>query len=482
MIVSVGIYREHLRLKAGVALRSKGADTKGMLGLKRAEETVIKGLSTAEGERSSTGVSMAEGATLDGFTITGVGTYDHERWKFHHATHGENQDHDHIGEYAAPAVGADGVNCTIVNNIVHHNGHTGIASRGAEGTIVTPLVKSNICYRNMGGGIGFMGGSSGVIAGNTCYENFFAGIGHSRASPLVENNECHGNVRAGIGISNGAHPVVRRNKCYRNRRAGIGIRTGKDTAPVVTDNDCYENGMAGIGCEDGAAPLIQGNRCLRNQLAGIGARGNARPLIMDNECRDNKASGIGFDHCDNGRAVVRNNLVIDNAMVAIGIHSGWKVELLDNQLSRQGGLPPIVMVFDGAECGLRGNTISGDGVAGVRVGGTAHLSNNNINGGTVRKSGPPHFGVWALAGSRVILSNNEFTSWRHALHASEATVTAFDNTAEDFAGTGFLVIDPAEPAQVFDNVARSNDPKAVAVRVEGDDGAVRNNKVLPMKK
>ncbi|NIP95473.1 MAG: DUF1565 domain-containing protein, partial [Akkermansiaceae bacterium] len=213
VVVKAGTYRERLRLKPGLTVRSAGGDDRGERGLKRAEETVIDGGGVLpEGAGARPGVAMAEGATLDGFTVTRVGRYDEERWKKHHATRGDEQHHEHIGGFGSPGIGADGVNCTIVNNIVHHNGHTGIALRGAEGKHIAPVVRSNISCRNMGGGIGIMHGASGVVSGNACFENFHAGIGHSGASPLVEDNDCHGNIRAGIGISEGACPVVRRNK------------------------------------------------------------------------------------------------------------------------------------------------------------------------------------------------------------------------------------------------------------------------------
>ena len=316
-------------------LRSAGDDTKGARGLKRAEETVLEGGGALPaGAAGTPGVAMAEGSVLDGFTVTKVGLYDDASWKKHHASRGSDQEHEHIGGFGSPGVGADGVTCTIRNNIVHHNGDTGIAIRGAESKPVTPLVRDNVCFRNMGGGIGIMRGASGLVTGNTCFENFYAGIGHSGARPVVENNECFANIRAGIGISEGACPVVRQNRCYQNRRAGIGIRTGAETAPVVEDNECFENGMAGIGTDEGAAPLIRRNRCLRNEMAGIGARHDARPEIVDNECRDNKLAGIGFAECEDGRAVVRGNRVIGNRLVAIGVHAGWKVEIADNTLAR----------------------------------------------------------------------------------------------------------------------------------------------------
>lgn len=474
VLVSPGTYHEQLVLKENVTVRSVGDDKQGTTGLLRAEQTIVDG-----GELQKTGVTMAEGATFDGFTVTRVGRYDEAKWEKHHATRGDEQEHEHIGGYGAPGIGADGVSCTIRNNIVHHNGDTGIAIRGAEGRLVAPTVSANHCFRNMGGGIGIMRGASGVITGNTCHENFFAGIGHSGASPLVTGNICHGNIRAGIGISEGASPVVRANRCYRNRRAGIGIRTGHHTRPVVEGNECFENGMAGIGTEEEAAPVIRDNRCHHNELAGIGARDDAHPIIIDNVVRENKQAGIGLAECETGRAIMIGNTVAENAMVAVGVHAGWSVSLEGNTLSRTGGLPPIVMVFEGAQARLHGNTITGEGVAGVRVAGTVTLTDNEVAGLKMRPGGPPNFGVWALPGSTVSLQGNRFASWRHALHADQATVVVMDNRARDFRSPAFVVRNSPRPAHAVGNTAISNKPDDQAVAIDGPAGAIAGNRTTP---
>ena len=387
ILVAAGVYLERIRLKPGVVVRSAGDDEPGMTGLKRAEATIIDGGGEAG---DGPGVAMAEGATLDGFTITNVGTYDDAEWNRHFKTQGEEQAHEPIGQPGTAGIGVIGVTCVISNNIVHHIGYSGIAIEGVTGKQCSPHVFRNVCYRNMGGGIGCMKKSTANVEDNTCFENFYAGIGHDDASPLVTCNVCYGNVRAGIGISEGSQPVVRNNRCYRNRRAGIGVRTGNTTRPVIENNDCYENDMAGIGAREESAPIIRGNRCYRNRLAGIGSRTDATPTIIDNECYENdesgigqqsnahtvlignychhnKMSGIGFAACELGRSSVLNNRVIDNALVAVGINSGWSVTLTGNEFSRDAGLPPIVMVFAGAEATFTNNVISGVGVAGIRV-------------------------------------------------------------------------------------------------------------------
>ena len=76
VLVSAGTYRERISLKPGITVRSEGGEEQGALGLKRAEATIING--KIEGA-TKPGVEMAEDSTLDGFSVTGVGEYDHER-------------------------------------------------------------------------------------------------------------------------------------------------------------------------------------------------------------------------------------------------------------------------------------------------------------------------------------------------------------------------------------------------------------------
>ncbi|MCA9004256.1 MAG: right-handed parallel beta-helix repeat-containing protein [Planctomycetaceae bacterium] len=494
VLVAAGTYHERLHLKPNITLKSTGDESRGSRGLKRAETTIIDGSQQDEGA----GVLMAENAVLDGFTITGVGEYDEQKWNHHHATRGEQQSHEHIGAPGTPGIAIMGVTCKVQNNIVHHIGYTGIAIQTTEGKRCTPHVYRNICYRNMGGGIGSMHDSQAVIEENTCFENFYAGIGHDDASPTVINNTCYENIRAGIGISEGSCPLVRHNKCYRNRRAGIGTRTGANTRPLIEENECYENGMAGIGTSESASPLIRKNRCFQNRLAGIGSRTDATPTIVGNECfqngesgigqqsdavttlinnycHHNKTAGLGFADCKTGRSTVINNRIIDNDQVAVGIHSGWTVQLSGNELSRKGGMPPIIMVFAGADATLTGNTIRGGGVAGIRVLGKLRAENNEFAGTSLRKVGPPNFAVWALPGSEVTLIGNRFHHWRHALHASEAAIVASHNQISDFHRTALLIQNPTVPAHVFDNIAVSTSPTAEVLTLTGQAGTVTGN-------
>ena len=468
VLVTAGTYHERIRLKPGVTVRSEGDDAKGKLGLRRAEATVIDGnIAGADGP----GVAMAEESTLDGFTVTGVGKYDDALWNKHHATQGNEQSYEHIGVPGTAGISVIGVShCTVVNNIVHHIGYTGIAIMGEDGKRVSPRIIGNVAYRNMGGGIGSMRGSTAIIEANVCFENFYAGIGHSNASPLVIDNVCYGNIRAGIGISEGSRPVVRGNKCYRNRRAGIGIRTGETTAPLVEYNECYENGMAGIGVRADATPVIRHNRCYRNAMAGIGCRTGARPIIIANECFENMMSGIGVR--SKAKALIVDNRCVENKQVAIGVVQGSNAYIVRNVLERTGGMPPMVAIRDDSSALLVDNTLTGGGVAGVLVQGTATILDNHFKGnGPRRGPGPPNFGVWIQAGSTVTFCGNRTERWRHALFASGAKrVYAIGNTAVRFLGRAIVVEKSELPSRVFDNVAMPDSKKENSTRVDDSQG------------
>ena len=441
ILVAPGTYRERIALKPGIHLRSAGPDEKGTIGLQRAGATILDG-GGVNGD--APGVTMAEGSTLDGFTVTNVGKYDEAKWQKDWDEKGANQSHEHIGLFGTPGIAITGVDCTVIHNIVHQNGDTGIAIRGVEGKRCSPTVSANVCYRNMGGGIGSMMGSTAIIDGNTCFENRFAGIGHDNASPLVTRNECYRNIRAGIGVSEGASPVVRNNRCYQNRKAGIGVRTGAATRPVIEDNDCYENEMAGIGSEEKAAPIIRGNRCYRNKLTGIGCRDHSSSTIVENHCYENAAAGIGLDSAaavllrnrvekneasgigisGESRATLIGNTCLENRLVAVGIPNGGEAFLQDNTLVRTEGMPPILAILGGSKAVLTGNTIRGGGVAGIMLQGQIEAIDNVLEG---QGKGA---GILARENSEATLSGNRISGYKESVRDQKARSVIYINEPE----------------------------------------------------
>lgn len=470
ILVFAGTYNERIQLKPGIVVRSFGNNTHGAIGIKRAEVTIIDGGGKA-GEEP--GVLMAEGSSLDGFSITRIGLFDQAVWKKHFDSQGEELGDDEgavQAEGTIPAVSIHGLNCTVINNIVHHNGDVGIAITGSESERKVPLVVDNVSYRNLGGGIGVADLAQPIIRGNSCYENLRAGIGCRNSNPIILGNKCFNNIRAGIGCREGARPIVRENECYRNRRAGIGIRT-KRTAPVVENNECYENEMAGIGNRDGAEPTIRNNQCFKNKMAGIGSDGS-RSLIVGNECRENLMAGIGLT--GKAKATLQNNKCIDNKLVAVGVTQGSTATICGNHFSRTGGMPPIIAVRDGSTATIQNNVIQGGGVAAVLVQGNVRLNDNTFVG-TGAKQGNA---VWAWEGSSAIVSDNAFDGYRAAVNASKSTMIVTGNTIERFQRTAIIVKDSQRPAHVYGNKATTVDPQAKVVDVQGPSGVVESNKLL----
>jgi hypothetical protein len=473
--VAPGKYMERVRLKPGITLRSDGDDAKGADGLKRAEATIIDG-GGKEGKQA--GVVMAEGSTLDGFTITNIGHYDEATWKKHFDSQGEelgDEEGSVQAEGTTPAISIQGVPCTVTNCIVHHNGDVGIGVLGNDKAKTAPLVTDNLVYRNMGGGIGVAEGAEPIIRGNVCKENLRAGIGCRKANPIITDNQCFQNVRAGIGCREGAKPVLRGNKCFKNRRAGIGIRM-EGTAPVVESNECDENDMAGIGCRDGAKPILRNNVCRKNKMAGIGCRDGAKPLIVGNECRENEQAGIGVQK--KAVAIIQGNKCLENKLVAIGVTEESMATIIDNDLSRTGGQPPMIAVKDGSTAKIRDNRINGGGVAAVLVQGKATITGNTFVGLGAKQGNA----VWVWENATATISDNTIDGYRTAVNATKATVVVTGNSVKQFQGTAIIVKDSQKPAHVYGNTATSTDPKAKVIDVQGPTGIVADNTVSVEKK
>jgi len=472
--VAPGNYQESIRLKPGIRLRSDGDDAKGTDGLKRAELTTIDGGGQAA---NMPGVVMAEGSTLDGFTITNVGVYDEQRWKKHFDSHGEELG-DEEGSVQAEgniaAISILGVNCTVAHCVIHHNGDVGIGILGKEKIKTAPLITANLVYRNMGGGIGVAESAEPIIRGNTCKENLRAGIGCRKANPIITDNLCFGNIRAGIGCREGSKPVIRGNKCYQNRRAGIGIRM-EGTSPVVDGNECYENEMAGIGCRDGASPTLRNNVCFKNKMAGIGCSDGAKPLIVGNECRENELVGIGVQK--RATAIIQGNSCIDNKLVAIGVTEESTATIIDNDLARTGGMPPIIAVKDGSTATIRDNRISGGGVAAVLVQGKATVNSNTFIGIGAKQGDA----LWVWENSTATITDNSFDGYRAAVKATNATVVITGNMIKNFQGTAIIVKASQKTAHVYGNTATSDDPEAAVFDLQGPSGIIAENILKPVQ-
>lgn len=469
IVVHPGRYAERLRLKSGMVVRSAGDDTMGHAGLLRAENTVLDGGNQAH---LTPGVTMAENSTLDGFTVTGYGVYDEQVWDHHFRTQG-NELADEMGaaesDKAVPAILASAVNCTIRNNIVHHNGDVGIGLGGDPERAFRPVAIQNLVYRNMGGGIGVYAHSEALVSGNRCYENLRAGIGCAQSQPLISANECFGNVRAGIGCRRGATPIVRDNRCHHNRRAGIGIRM-QGTAPLVQGNECFENEMAGIGCRDEAEPTLRDNLCRNNKQAGIGSDG-AFPTLVSNVCRANQQAGIGIR--GRSRVIATNNQCLENRLVAIGVTQQSHGILINNRLKRSGGMPPLIAVKEDSRATLHSNQLHGGGVAAILVQGSAVIADNQLQADTAKS----RQAIWVQPDSRVTASGNTIRGYPLVLQATGSEIQFSQNQLHDFQKTAIRIRDSKRPPYVVGNRGSTRQPVSEWIQIQGQTGIVADNQL-----
>lgn len=470
VLVRAGIYKERIKLKPGIIVRSFGDDSIGKRGLKRAETTIIDGGGKSD---KTCGVDMAEGSELNGFTITHVGRFDEAIWKRHYQSNGEELGDDEgsvQAEGTVPAIRIRSVNCRVRNNIVDHNGDVGIAVSGKKGHRTAPLIENNFSFKNLGGGIGIADFAEPIVQNNICSENLRAGIGCRNANPIIVKNVCFKNIRAGIGCREGAHPIIRENKCYQNRRAGIGARM-KGTSPIIEGNRCYQNEMAGIGSRDSAEPIIRNNTCYENKMAGIGSDG-AKPLIVANVCRQNLAAGIGIR--GNSEAAILKNKCIENGRVAIGVTQASTATIIGNTMVREKGVPPIVAVKDASTAMIQNNSIHGGGVAAVLVQGKATISKNRFHGAGQAQGNA----IWVWKDSTATIEQNTFAAYGSAINATGSELTVMENTIRQFRGVGITIKDSSKPPHVYGNVAFSNNEKATLLIIQGKEGIVTENEMI----
>jgi len=173
--------------------------------------------------------------------------------------------------------------------------------------------------------------------------------------------------------------------------------------------------------------------------------------------------------------IIQGNKCLDNKMVAIGVTEESTATITDNELSRTGGMPPIIAVKDGSTAAIRDNRISGGGVAAVLVQGQATVSGNTFTGAGAKQGNA----IWVWENSTAVITDNTFNGYRAAVNARKATVVVSGNTVQTFQGTAIIVKDSRKPAHVYDNRATSADPQAKVVDVQGPSGIIEENVLKP---
>jgi parallel beta-helix repeat protein len=192
--------------------------------------------------------------------------------------------------------------------------------------------------------IPYLGDMAGKIEGFIITGGGKGGLGHGiniwDSSPTIVNNKITLNHHNGMGI-HGRAALTGKAEVYNNdiSENTIGIGNGRGSEAHIYRNRIYNNRVVGVGCRGQAAPRIEENLIYGNRL-GIGAREVASPRIEGNQIFDN-ADGIDISPISTIRnfadkdIIIRNNLIVDNLQVGIGITSFnlSKVYILNNTIA-----------------------------------------------------------------------------------------------------------------------------------------------------
>ena len=76
------------------------------------------------------------------------------------------------------------------------------------------------------------------------------------------------------------------------------------------------------------------------------------------------------------------------------------------------------------------------------------------------------------------MTGNTIHGWRHALHASEADISATMNIVSDFHSAAFVVQQSKNPPNVYRNTARTMNARDKVVSLSGEKGIVNNNRLI----
>lgn len=75
------------------------------------------------------------------------------------------------------------------------------------------------------------------------------------------------------------------------------------------------------------------------------------------------------------------------------------------------------------------------------------------------------------------MTTNKIHTWRHGLHATEASVTAIKNTVSNFHNAAFVIQNPNTPVEVNGNTAISKNPKDNVILLDGKAMTIAGNEL-----
>ncbi|WMW25326.1 right-handed parallel beta-helix repeat-containing protein [Methanolobus sediminis] len=259
IIVTDGIYAECIIINKGIVLRSENG----------AENTTL-----LEGEPAPIINIYADNVTIDGFNVTGSGTYEGISL---------SSSNDSIIINNTCTVNSFGIyldhsnNITVTDNILNNNINAGILTSYSSYNTLT----NNEINNNGNDGIYLHTSSYNTLTDN--FVNYNEGTGiyldNSCNNNTIEHNRVHDNYDIGILVSDSDNNILTDNNIYNNYD---GITLSYSNTNTLTDNILDNNDEFGIYLIYSNTNTLANNIAVNNDVYGIAISTSINNILTDN--------------------------------------------------------------------------------------------------------------------------------------------------------------------------------------------------------
>ena len=173
-------------------------------------------------------------------------------------------------------------------------------------------VRSSYANKNCDG-IYLHSSSGNTIIGNTCSNNYGAGILLSSSSDnnAVIRNTCSNSYSSSIILDSSSKNTVTGNTCTSNTFYGIYLHSAS-VNNIITENICSNNTHNGIEVAATNNNAVTGNICSNNNQNGIEVYNAGKNTVTGNTCNNNSKDGILLSSSSSKNTVTGNTCIRGN--------------------------------------------------------------------------------------------------------------------------------------------------------------------------